>query len=237
MIVADIPELLTRIERKRLWAYFHKDWLLQIRELLRPQLPRELAIFVESEAVFVSPGSIEPTAAFSPDIGIARQDHDDLSTRMSEQASATVLEVEEEIELYEQYSLLIRRAPHNRVVAAAEILSPTNKGVFGVLDKEKYLRKRDAYFDAGINLLEIDALREGDRLLPPALGQLRSFDRTAWTVCHAAGRRHFRSWGWSATEPLPRVEWEVEPGLSTLVDLALSCQRACEFNPWETLVE
>lgn len=38
-IMVDIPELLTRIERKRLWAYFHKDWLLQIRELLRPQLP------------------------------------------------------------------------------------------------------------------------------------------------------------------------------------------------------
>jgi hypothetical protein len=124
-------------------------------------------------------------------------------------------------------ALLIRRAP--------EILSPTHKGVFGLLDKDKYLRKRDAYFEAGINFLEIDALHEGERLLPPALESIRNFDRTAWTVCHAARRRHFRSWGGSSTEPLPKVEWEVDPGLSTLIHLALSCQAACEFNPWETL--
>jgi uncharacterized protein DUF4058 len=235
--VTDIPELLTRIEQKRLWAYFHKDWLLQIREVLRPQLPRELAIFVESETVLISLGATEPSAAFAPDLSVAGPDADVPVASLSERASATVLEVEEEFELFEQYSLLIRRAPENRVVAAAEILSPTNKGVFGLLDKEKYLRKRDTYFEAGINLLEIDVLREGDHLLPPALDRLRSFNRTAWTVCHAAGRRRFRSWGWSATEPLPRVEWEVEPGLSTLIALALSCQRACEFNPWETLAE
>ena len=234
-IVTDIPELLTRIEQKRLWAYFHKDWLLQIRELLRPQLPRELAIFVESESVMISPHSGVPLAAFAADVSVARPDVAVPTASVLDQASATVLEVDEEIELYEQYSLLIRRAPENRVVAAAEILSPTNKGVFGVFDKDKYLRKREAYFDAGINLLEIDALLEGDRILPPALDQLRSFNRTAWTVCHAAGRRHYRSWGWSASEPLPKVEWEVEPGLSALVDLSLSCRRACEFNPWETL--
>ena len=193
--MAEIPELLTRIEQKRLWAYFHKDWLLQIRELLRPQLPRELAIFVESETVLISPGAAEPSAAFAPDWSVARPDTNVPVASLSERASATVLEVEEEIELFEQYSLLIRRAPENRVVAAAEILSPTNKGVFGLLDKEKYLRKRYAYFEAGINLLEIDVLHDGDRILPPALDRLRSFDRTAWTVCHTAGRRHFRSWG------------------------------------------
>ena len=204
---------------------------------VQDRLPRELAIFVESETILISPGATEPSAVFAPDLSVAGPKADVPVASMSERASATVLEVEEEIELFEQYSLLIRRAPENRVVAAAEILSPTNKGVFGLLDKEKYLRKRDTYIEAGINLLEIDVLLEGDHLLPPALDRLRSFDRTAWTDCHAAGRRHFRSWGWSATEPLPTVEWEVEPGLSTLVDLALSCQRACEFNPWETLAE
>ncbi len=235
--MTDIPELLTRIEQKRLWAYFHKDWLLQIRELLRPQLPRELAIVVESESVLISPGATEPFAAFAPDLSVARPDTNVPIGTLSERASATVLEVEEEFELFEQYSLLIRRAPENRVVAAAEILSPTNKGVFGLLDKEKYLRKRDAYFESDINLLEIDVLQQGDRLLPLALESLHKFDRTAWTVCHAAGRRHFRSWGWSATEPLPTVEGEFEPGLSTLVDLAGSCRCASEFNPWETLAE
>jgi len=39
--------LLSDIERRRLWPHFHKDWLLAIRELIRPQLPREYAILVE----------------------------------------------------------------------------------------------------------------------------------------------------------------------------------------------
>ena len=67
------------------------------------------------------------------------------------------------------------------------------------------------YFESGINLLEIDALSEGDRLLPPALDRLRSFDRTAWTVCHTAGRRHFRSWGWPATSRSPESNGKSRP--------------------------
>ncbi len=31
----------------------------------------------------------------------------------------------------------------------------------------------------------------------------------------------------------PQSNGKVEPGLSTLVDLTLSCQRACDFNPWK----
>jgi hypothetical protein len=46
--------LLRRIEEARLWAYFHKDWLLQIRSLLRGQLPPEYHLFVESEAILIS---------------------------------------------------------------------------------------------------------------------------------------------------------------------------------------
>lgn len=229
-------ELLTRIEKKRLWPSFHKDWLLQIRKLVRPQLSQEFAIIVESESVLITPYG--PVTAFSPDLSVARPEKDVLTQRRTlEQVSATVLEVNEEIETFEQYSLLIRHLPENRVIAAAELISPTNKGVFGRLDHEKYLRKREAYFDAGINVMEIDVLRQGERLLPTALDQLRRFDRTAWTVSHSAGHRHFRSWGWSESEPLPRLEWEIEPGLSTVVDLDIACRRACEFNPWEALVQ
>jgi hypothetical protein len=34
-------ELLSKIEAAHLWAYFHKDWLLEMRQRLRPQLPPE----------------------------------------------------------------------------------------------------------------------------------------------------------------------------------------------------
>lgn len=230
-------DLLTRVEQKQLWASFHKDWLLQIREQLRPQLPFEFGIFIESESVLISPGGTTSVATFSPDISVTRPESEMSPQRDGlERVSATVLEVREEIETFEQYSLQIRRVPENRVVAAAELISPTNKGTFGRLDREKYLRKREGYLDSGINLMEIDVLRVGERLLRAALEQLHRFDRTAWTVVHSDGSRHYRSWGWSESETLPRLEWEIEAGFSTVVDLELTCQRVCEFNPWETMV-
>lgn len=45
----NLNSLLLKIEAGRLWAYFHKDWLLSMRDLLRPQLPPQFFVFVESE--------------------------------------------------------------------------------------------------------------------------------------------------------------------------------------------
>ena len=104
-------QLLDRIESARMWAYFHKDWLLQIRTLIREQLPQEFSIFVESEAVLISPSS-GGAIPIGPDLAITRPD-DIVSPAAvaSSVATAAVLEVEETYELVQQYSLLIRRSP------------------------------------------------------------------------------------------------------------------------------
>ena len=228
-------QLLERIEDQRMWAYFHKDWLLQIRSLIRVQLPSEFSIFVESEAVLISPNR-GIVATVGPDLAVARPDRAASELACSNTATATVLDVEEAYELIQQYSLLIRRSPDNRLVAAAELLSPTNKGVFGELEKEKYLRKQAVYLETGINLLEIDALRQGHRLMPPAAARLSEYDRNAWSVCHDADRRRFRGWGWNSTDPLPKLSWQIEPSRQVIINLAEAFQQACEFNPWEQLV-
>ena len=229
-------QLLDQIESARMWAYFHKDWLLQIRTLIREQLPQEFSIFVESEAVLISPSN-GGAIPIGPDLAIARPDHVVNQTAAAlPVATAAVLEVEETYELIQQYRLLIRRSPENRVVAAAEILSPTNKGIFGELEREKFLRKRTLYLEAGINLLEIDALRQGDCPLPPSVRRLADYDRNAWSVCHDLDRRRFRGWGWNAADSLPTLSWPIEPSRQVIVDLAAAFRQACEFNPWEQLV-
>ena len=230
-------QLLDRIESARMWAYFHKDWLLQIRTLIREQLPQEFSIFVESEAVLISP-SYGGATPIGPDLAIARPDI--VASQPSAApsiATAAVLEVEESYELIQQYSLLIRHSPTNRVVAAAEILSPTNKGIFGELEREKFLRKRALYLEAGINLLEIDALRQGDCPLPTAVERLADYQRNAWSVCHDSDRRRYRGWGWNDADALPTLSWPIEPSRQVIVDLAAAFRQACEFNPWEQLVE
>lgn len=229
-------QLLERIEAGRLLAYFHKDWLLQIRGLIRPQLPAEFSIFVESEAVLIAPSDNEHLTPVAPDLAVARSEP--VLTTMSSfgQPTTAVVEVDEPCELFHQYRLVIRRVPDNQVVAAAELLSPTNKGVFGELEKSKYLRKREQYLDAGVNLLEIDALQRGDRLVPHATERLAQYDRNAWSVCHDTDRRRYRGWGWNNSDPLPTVTWSIEPTRQVIVDLSEAFRQACEFNPWERLV-
>lgn len=230
----DLNDFLTRVEAKQMWAYFHKDWLLEMRALIRPQLPREYSILIESETVLITPrisGVVQPSA---PDIGIARVERPTMETRHGGRATAAVLEVEEAIELYQSYSLVIRRAPENLLIAAAEILSPTNKGSAGQVEKDKYLRKRAGYLESGLSFLEIDALVQGDRLTPANLATLKSYARNAWTAYYDGGRRRMRGWGWNAGEPLPIVDWMIEGRSSVEIDLAGALERAREFNPWES---
>jgi len=160
-------EILAKIEARQLWSNFHKDFLLEVRGFLRQQLPREYRVFVESQAVVISPPLGEHVA----------------SVEMS-----ASLEVEENCETFTTYSLVIRRAPENRLVAACEMLSPTNKGLAGKLEEDKYLRKRDLYIESGVNLLEIDALLEGDRLLPASVSGLSRYARNAWTLLHTKAK-------------------------------------------------
>ena len=232
----ELNGLLARIESSQLWAYFNKDWLLQIRTQIRPQLPKTYSIFVESEAILVAPGSEESPTAVAPDIAITRPEGLPVQPSSITQATAAVVEVEESCELVTTYALLIRRAPENRLVAVAELLSPSNKGVHGVWDRDSFLRKRHQFLESGVNLLEIDALTCGERVFPPSLASLSKFNRSAWTAFHEGGRRRWRGWGWSDTEAPPTVAWRVEGNLTVSVNLCDTIRQAAQLNPWESLV-
>ena len=94
-------DLLSRIEARRLWAYFHKDWLLQIRGMVREQLPRGYAVLVESETILVSPSGEERERTALPDLGVVRQAPQPKGPGTGK-ATAAVLEVEEECEIFVQ---------------------------------------------------------------------------------------------------------------------------------------
>lgn len=234
-----LDDLLSKVESQRLWSYFHKDWLLQIRTALRDQLPDQYRVFVESEAVLISPESVDLAAApVLPDVAIARNWKDaSAQSKPGHSAAATtaIIEVDEPCELETHYSLLIRRAPDNLMVAAIELLSPFNKGVGNTFDREKHLRKRQQYLESGVNLLEVDALTKGTRDLPAALAALMKYDRVAWIARYDAGRRQFRGWGWSQSDPQPVIDWLIDDRQIALVDLARTLADAISFNRWETL--
>jgi Protein of unknown function (DUF4058) len=67
-------------------------------------------------------------------------------------------------------TIRIRDIRRRQLVAAIEILSPTNKRKDG---RREYLRRRERFLDSDVHLLEIDLLRKGRRVpmqqdLPPA---------------------------------------------------------------------
>ncbi len=232
--------LLTRIEAARLWNYFHKDWLLQIRIAVRQQLPADYRVFVESEAVLITPDPWDrPGSPILPDISLTRPASTPEASAPGHEAdlaSTAVVEADEPCDLETHYTLVIRRAPENHLVAAAELLSPSNKGIGNRLDQQKHLRKRAEYFDAGINLLELDALTQGERVLPDALSRLGPFDRVAWTAFHDSGRRRFRGWGWNEHDVLPEIDWRIDMAQTVRVNLSATLSEAAEFNQWEGLV-
>lgn len=232
--------LLTSIEAARLWNYFHKDWLLQMRLAVRRQLPADYRVFVESETVLITPDAWEASPpSIQPDIAVSRPvsaPSTQASTPQTDDATTAVIEAEEPCEIETHYSLIIRRAPENHVLAAAELLSPSNKGIGNRLDHQKYLRKRSEYLDAGISLLEIDALKQGDHVLPDALAELSRFDRVAWTAFHDAGLRRYRGCGWNEPDPLPEIIWRIDMAQTVRVDLTATLREAAEFNQWEALV-
>ena len=59
------------------------------------------------------------------------------------------------------FSVEIRDRAENRLVTSIEVLSPTNKQGDGYLE---YLRKRNRVLTSTAHLLEIDLLREGQRI-------------------------------------------------------------------------
>jgi hypothetical protein len=235
--VDNLNNLLDRVESAGLWAFFHKDWLLEIRTALRPQLPGDYHLFVESESILISPDG-EPPVPILPDLAVARLEGNTgfPAPAATAEPTAAVIEYVEKVEVDSKYSLLIRRAPENRIVAALEIVSPTNKGASSRLDREKYLLKRDGYLEAGVSYLEIDALKSGIRLLPPALTKLAVFERNAWTAFHVRGQRRVRGCGWNHADPLPVVPWTIEDALAVTIDFAATLRSASEFNRWPQLV-
>ncbi|MEX0703749.1 MAG: DUF4058 family protein [Planctomycetales bacterium] len=237
-MIAPPNELLARIESARLWNFFHKDWLLQMRLALRGQLPGEYRVFVESEAVLVTPdGADAPAGVFVPDVSAGRSASLPPEGGGFPRGAATtaVVEADETCAIETHYTLVVRHSRDQRIVAVVELLSPSNKGLGNRLDREQHLRKRDRYLDAGINLLEIDSLLEGVRDLPPAIAALKDYERVAWTASHDDGRRRYRGWGWNARDPLPAIDWRIDPGRAVLIDLSVTLRDAVAFNDWESL--
>ena len=153
-----------------LWTTFHFAFGAEIVRQLAPRLrPRYLVLPVERFLVETT-DDVAITASIYPDVGVAQSGVEamagkEVATIAAPLHLATVIP-----EAVPHVAIEIRDTANRQLVTAIEILSPTNKRGEGRIE---YLSKRRRILLSTAHLLEIDLLRQGQRVpmqqaLPPA---------------------------------------------------------------------
>jgi hypothetical protein len=110
-----------------------------------------------------------------------------------------------------------------RVVTVIELLSPSNKtaGANG----EAYRFKRSEYLAGGVNLVEIDLLREGER--PPLGDPPTALSDYYILACQASDPDRAGVWTFSVRDAIPPVPVPLDPGVPIVwMDLRACTDRA-----------
>ncbi len=154
------------LEDPELWPDVHNSLIIAIRDALVPLVVPRYFARVESRMTVLTGEDLDQL--YRPDVAIRS---DDLATPLPEAGVAVMERIEakpyrmfvrlEEDEIEECY-LTIRELPGRKLVTAIEVLSPTNKRTKKA--RQDYLDKRYDLMRSGVNLVEIDLLRSGQRM-------------------------------------------------------------------------
>jgi hypothetical protein len=155
------------------WQEFHSRFINTISDFLVPQLRPRYAVHIERYVYLTALDAEAPH--LRPDVSVAQTSPEAPRT---EGAVATLTEIATailvplpDIEEVRHYFLEIRELTTQRVVTVIEMLSPFNKRMGD--GRTEYLRRRNAILNSDAHLIELDLLREGERVpmgkpLPPA---------------------------------------------------------------------
>lgn len=206
----------------REWMSFHVQYCTELARLLAPKLrPRYVALPMRRTVVDTPDDlaiSTKPDSMY-PDVSVLERSPVPLSVSS---AGITVLEPTHQLatimpEEVPQYSVEIRDVEDRQLVTLIELLSPANKRGEGY---EEYVEKRTRILRSRTHLLEIDLLRNGNRVpMQEALPDSPYFV--------FLGRRKHRPmidiWAVGLDQPLPAIPI---PLLPEDEDVALDLQAA-----------
>ena len=147
--------MLPALERPEHFPDLHASINVYIRDWLAPRLPDRYNISVE-RGLSMTNGYGE-TQRFRPDLRI----DETLASSAAGTATAMYEEPTFVVELpREEQRLLTLRDSDNNLVTTIEVLSPANKSSAGF---ERFKNKQSSLAERGVNLIEIDLLRDGAR--------------------------------------------------------------------------
>jgi hypothetical protein len=210
---------------ERHWGDVHQAIVTYIRDSLQSRLPADLRARMQ-ERVYIEIPDVR-RGEYYPDVRVLERpglsSAAGSATAVAEPASATEIDDEcipaEPILIHvdvepttESYIEIVDSKSGHRVVTAIGVLSPTNKRP--TEGQRLYLKKREDLKLAGVNTVEIDLLRSGDRVLMVPQVFVPAAQRTAYQVCIWRASQHdtFAVCPIRLRERLPVIKIPLRPG-------------------------
>lgn len=226
---------------ERHWGDVHARLIMYMSDWLQGRLPGDLRARVEGRLV-VEPRGVA-ARVIVPDVRVVERPRREPAAGGGG-GGVAVAEPEVEVEEYddevdeplvlvfdeertEGFIEIVEAGTRDRVVTVLEVLSPANKRPGR--DQDKYLQQREELLRCRINLVEIDLLRAGDRILAAPQEMLPDRYRTPYRVCVRRAARPLEAEVYRAPlrRRLPRVrvplrdrDPDVRLDLQAVVELA-----------------
>ena len=192
------------------WRDVHTALMVYLRDQLQPQLPRGLWASVEEE-VTIDESEDQTDRRVRPDVHVTEGG----SPLGGVAVAAAGVGVTEPLVIIDPEPSTDRCVQivdaGGRVVTAIEVLSPTNKLV---LERRRaYRQKRRAYRDGGVNVVELDLIRDGDYIVLAPEAQIPPSRRTPYIVSVWRVTRPTVKFAYPCPlrEPLPRIAVPLRP--------------------------
>lgn len=164
------------------WRDIHAALITYARDSLNVQLPGGLRARMEERVFVESPLGDEADAY--PDIRVVEYKRpSEASVTASAGQTATqpiIIEIPKH-EITESFIQVIDTDSGNKVVTTIEFLSPSHKRKGS--GQQEYLEKQQRMMAAKVNLVEIDLLRRGERILILRPAQIPPRHRTCYQAC------------------------------------------------------
>jgi hypothetical protein len=164
------------------WRDAHTTLITYLRDALQERLPADLMARTEEEVVAVGVGQAART--YRPDAQVREpwtlKEPDATALTLSQPGTPAtepirVLmdeETERWIEIQDQ---------SGRLITVLELLSPSNK--IEMAERDRYRQKRRAFISGGVNLVEIDLVRQGAPVFPEVVRNVLRKAGATYGVC------------------------------------------------------
>ncbi|QDV32515.1 DUF4058 family protein [Tautonia plasticadhaerens] len=215
---------------EQFWTDVHVSLTAYTRDALQRRLPRDLRARVEERLYIEDPSGFDRRVA--PDIAIIEEAR--RSTTAPVVAGQSGLAVAEpvlihlhEMERHLRSIQVVDLRSGGRLVTSIEFLSLSNK--LPGPGRELHLRTQDELKDRGVNLVEIDLLRDGERGLLSRPEHIPARARTTYQICswRASRRDRYEVFRVPLRDRLPIIPIPLRDGdadvpldLQELIDLA-----------------